>query len=61
MVLASGATFRAYQHRQREAREARGQRSAGVGIGGVKLELMLLHLGEYLLGSAANAGTAGTV
>ncbi|GIL89226.1 hypothetical protein Vretifemale_17026 [Volvox reticuliferus] len=55
MVLASGATFRAYQQRLREAREARGQR----GGGGGKFDLMLIHLGEYLLGPTLAAGSAG--
>ncbi|GIL89225.1 hypothetical protein Vretifemale_17026 [Volvox reticuliferus] len=54
MVLASGATFRAYQQRLREAREARGQR----GGGGGKFDLMLIHLGEYLLGPTLAAGSA---
>ncbi|GLI60236.1 hypothetical protein VaNZ11_002325 [Volvox africanus] len=54
MVLASGATFRAYQQRLQETREARGQR----GGGGSKFDLLLIHLGEYLVGPAPAGGSA---
>ncbi|EFJ51851.1 hypothetical protein VOLCADRAFT_103346 [Volvox carteri f. nagariensis] len=65
VVLASGATFRAYQQRRREGRGAQrviggGAGGAGSGSSGSRSDFSLVHLGDYFLGPASvTVGTAG--